>query len=127
MVKCKLLKTQETVDMIFGLYDRLDIMEEIMGETLMNVEGVNLPNVWEKMFKELNQKFKDTQETPFIEMSESDTAKLLYFADLAGTMFSFHGSDEDREFLKNLTVLFEQSNMGGKKYTMEECWKYIKG
>jgi hypothetical protein len=127
MEKCILFKTPETVDLIFGLYERLDIMYEAMGDKLKNVEGVNLKEVWENMFKELNEQFRDTQEEPILHMKEEQIGKLLFFGDMVGQFFSLHGDETDNNFLKNLTILFEQATKGQEKPNMEECWKYIKG
>ena len=127
MEKCILFKTPDTVDLIFGVYERLDIMYDAMGDQLKSVEGINLKNVWVNMFKELNEQFKDTQDSPIINMTEEQIGKLLFFGDMVGRFFSLHGDETDNEFLKNLTVLFEQATQGKEKPTMEECWKYIKG
>jgi len=122
-----ILKTPEFIDVIVGITERLDIMEIVLKEEKdvdLIVDDISIPNLWKDYFNELSTIFKENQNDQVLTLNELQLNKLLFVGDMVGLFFALQGSDEDTEFLTNLTSLLEQINQV-EPFDSEECWGYI--
>jgi hypothetical protein len=120
-----LVRTQETIDLLLGMYDRFDIVKKVMGDQIRYVEGIDMYTYFENFFSNLNEKFKAVGDFPVVKIDEKDVASLIFLGDLVGVFFAEHGDERDIEFLSNLTTMFNQLK-GNQSTNSIECWEFIK-
>lgn len=120
-----LIRTPETIELIHGLFDRLDIMKEAMGDTMSNVDNVNLNDLIDNFFRKINEDFAKAGDFPAVKLDDSTWATFAFLGDLTGIFFAYNGDERDTEFLKLLTEFFNQYNKG-LEYDMEKSWKLVK-
>lgn len=120
-----LIRTPETIHLIDGLFDRLYLIKQVMGNDIKNVEGINLNDLIDNFFKKLNDDFAKAGDSPIVNLDEGMWSAFAFLGDLVGTFFVYNGDERDSEYLKLLTEFFNQINQG-QEYNMETTWEKIK-